>query len=382
MPWKETTPMSQRHEFVLLAQKEEVDFSLLCRRYGISRKTGYKWLARFRHDRDDGLCDRSRRPYSSPTRTALAIEQKVVDLRSTHPRWGGRKLKARLEALGHEAIPAPSTITSILRRHGCLDTVISKQQKPYLRFEHVAPNDLWQMDFKGDFQLGTSRCHPLTVLDDHSRFSLGLQACQNEQSGTVQQELTSIFKRYGLPWRMTMDNGSPWGNWQNGHSCLTEFGAWLIRLGVRLSHSRPHHPQTQGKDERFHRTLKLELLRDYAWRDHLECQAAFDRWRYTYNFERPHEALELAVPASRYQPSCRPFPAVLTPIEYSEDAVVRRVEPSGQIKFERRHFFVAQGLRGLHVGLRPTPTDGVWRIFFCHQQIMEIDLKEIPLRRR
>jgi len=378
MPWKETTHVSQRHEFVLLAQQEGADLSLLCRRFHVSRKTGYKWLKHFRQGGADGLRDRTRRPHASPARTPPAVEQQVLKLRAAHPAWGGRKLRARLLALGHDQTPAASTVTAILRRHGQLNADGAAPHKPLVRFEHAAPNELWQMDFKGYFPLAAGRCHPLTVLDDHSRFSLGVAACSDEQTETVRRALRDIFRRYGLPWRITCDNGAPWGHWRDGRGCLTQLGVWLVRLGVRLSHSRPHHPQTQGKDERFHRTLKLELLRDYAWRDVAECQTAFDRWRTTYNCERPHEALGLAVPASRYEPSCRPFPEELPAVEYAAGEVVRKVEASGQIKFERRHLFIGHGLRGMAVALRPTTTDGVLTVHFCHQRIMELDLRELP----
>ena len=291
MPWKESTCMSERHEFVLLASAPEANVSLLCRRFSISRKTGYKWLTRYLAGGAAALCEQSRRPHNSPRRTEQSVQERVLALRSEHPAWGGRKLRARLAALGRTELPAASTITAILRRHGRVAPEASQRRRPFCRFEHAAPNDLWQMDFKGDFALGAGRCYPLTVLDDHSRFSLGLRACRSQHREGVQEALTSIFGRYGLPRRMSMDNGFPWGLFVGGRSRWTQLTLWLVRLGVRVSHSRPYHPQTQGKDERFHRTLKLELLRGSAWRDLAECQQSFDRWRTAYNCERPHEAL-------------------------------------------------------------------------------------------
>ena len=377
MPWKVSSPVSERLEFVLLAAQEQANIRHLCRRFGISPTTGYKWRQRFQSEGAAGLQEQSRRPHHSPARSAPAVEQAVLELRRQHRRWGGRKLRARLQALGHSETPAASTITAILRRHHLLDLQESAQHRPFHRFEHEQPNELWQMDFKGDFALGRGRCYPLTVLDDHSRFNLGLVACADQTTQTTRAALTAIFRRYGLPFRMTMDNGKPWAAFAKGRSCHTHFSAWLIRLGITVSHSRPYHPQTQGKDERFHRTLKLELLGEQRWPDFGRCQQAFDHWRETYNLVRPHEALKLAVPASRYQPSRREFPAALPAIEYAEDAVVRKVGERGQVKYQQRKFFVGDAFGGLHVALRPTTTDGLLEVYFCHQKVGAIDLKAV-----
>lgn len=242
MSWKVSSLMSQRREFVRLAQAEGVNFSQLCERFGISRKTGYKWLKRFSAKGDEGLADHSRRPLQSPHRTDQEIEQAICQLRDKHPAWGGRKLHARLKALGQEDTPAPSTITGILRRHSRLDPRESEKHQAWQRFEHPSPNDLWQMDFKGDFALEAGRCYPLTALDDHSRFALILKACADQSTETVRAALTETFRRYGLPGRMTMDNGAPWGACGNEQSHYTVLTAWLLRIGVLVTHSRPRHP--------------------------------------------------------------------------------------------------------------------------------------------
>lgn len=377
MPWKVSSPMSARLEFVLLAAQEQANIRQLCRHFRISPTTAYKWKRRFQAAGAAGLQEHSRRPHHSPARSSLAIEQAVLELRRQHPVWGGRKLRARLLWLGYLEIPSASTITAILARHHLLDPLEASRHRPFQRFEHPHPNDLWQMDFKGDFGLGARRCHPLTVLDDHSRFSLGLVACSDQTTATTQLALSDIFRRYGLPLRMTMDNGKPWAAFTKGRSCHTHFSAWLMRLGVTVSHSRPYHPQTQGKDERFHRTLKLELLREGRWPDFDRCQQAFDRWRESYNCVRPHEALKLAVPASRYQPSSRAFPETLPVIEYDSGAVIRKVGERGQVKYEQRKFFVGDAFGGLYVALRPTMIDGLLEVYFCHQKVGSIDLKAV-----
>lgn len=373
MSWQEVSTMSLRQEFITMVQHGTVPVSELCRRFQVSRKTGYKWLARFTAHGTAGLADRSRRPHGSPRRTPVEVEAAVVALRDTHPAWGGRKLRRRLQDVGYRDIPAPSTLTAILHRHGRIEAAESPKHTAFTRFEHAAPNQLWQMDFKGHVALERGRCHPLTVLDDHSRFNLVLRACANEQGETVQAALTAAFRRYGLPERMTMDHGSPWG--ADPTHPLTLVTAWLIRLGIRVSHSRPYHPQTQGKDERFHRTLAVECLRAQPLRDLAHCQDRFDGFRASYNFDRPHEALGLAVPASRYSSSPRAFPEVLPPIEYGPGDTVRKVQAKGELCYRGQVFRVSTALRGYPVAVRPTPVDGRWAVYFCHHRVTEIDLR-------
>lgn len=377
MPWKEVSTMSQRHEFIQLAHHPGLSLRALCRRFGISPPTAYKWLTRYAAAGPAGLADRSRRPHQTPHRTPASLEAAVVALRLQYPTWGGRKLHARLCALGYHPVPAPSTITAILRRTPGLPAADPAPQRAWQRFEHATPNALWQMDFKGHFALLHGRCHPLTVLDDCSRFALCLHACPNEQGPTVQTQLTQTFRRYGLPARMLMDNGPPWGA-PLTLSPFTPLTVWLIRLGIGLTHARPAHPQTLGKDERFHRTLKADLLHQRTFRDLAHCQQHFDRWREHYNLERPHDALALAVPATRYTPSPRPFPERLPPLDYGAGAQVRRVQWKGEISFRGRRFPLTKALRGYPVAVRPTPQDGRWRVYFCHQYIRELDLHQPP----
>lgn len=195
MPWKVDSFMSVRQEFVQFAGLPEANVSALCRRFGISRKTGYKWLARSRQG--SALSDRSRRPHDSPARTPAAVEQLVVDLRLLHPAWGGRKLRRRLLDLKHPVVPAVSVIHAILKRHGLIDAKESDKHRAFERFERAEPNDLWQIDFKGHFAIETGRCHPLTMLDDHSRYNLLLKACGDERTMTVKTALIASFERYG-----------------------------------------------------------------------------------------------------------------------------------------------------------------------------------------
>ena len=374
MSWKEVTLMSLRMEFISLAMAKDRNMTQLCHRFEISCKTGYKWLKRYQKKGEAGLADRSRRPSNSPNATPLAMEEAVLGVRDLHPAWGGRKIRARLEALGHEDIPAASTITAILKRHGRIDPQESLKHKPWQRFEADEPNDLWQMDFKGHFQAAQGRCHPLTVLDDHSRYSLGLQACKNEREETVKERLVGIFCRYGLPKKILNDNGSTWGSDKN-HP-YTTLTVWMIRLGIVVIHARAYHPQTLGKDERFHQTLKKEVSQYCIGLDLTHCQKRFDQWRDIYNFQRPHEALDMAVPGSRYRQSTRSYPENLPPIEYGPDDQIRKVQYGGWISFRNRPHRIGNPFRGEYVAMRPTAIDGVFDVFFCNQKIDQINLKD------
>jgi len=371
--------MTQRLEFVLLAAQAGVNFRRLCRRFGISPKTGYKWKQRYREGGNAALRDRSRRPKSSPRRCGMDVAAKVVELRREQPTWGGRKLRRRLRDLGQTAVPAASTCTEILRRAELLSPEGRAAAKPWQRFERAQPNELWQTDFKGHFptQAGP-RCHPLTVIDDCSRFNLVLAALADETGPTVQRELTRAFEQYGLPEALLCDNGAPWGALDATcrHTSLT---VWLLRVGVRVMHGRPYHPQTQGKDERFHRTLNRDLLDRHTWRDLAHCAAQFPGFRHTYNCERPHDSLEGATPVSRYRPSVRSFPGSLPPLEYLTTDTVRTVHKNGIVMFHAQTWHIGRAFGGLPIGLRPsTQADGQWEVFFGHHRLGRLDLTAPP----
>lgn len=377
MVWRERTVMTEREEFVAmaLAADRTVSISELCRRFGVSRTTGYKWLERASCGAPDWSADRSRRPTTSPGRTPADVEAQVVQARLEHPQWGGRKLHHVLCDQGVEHVPAPSTITGILHRHGLINPDHPSAQPALTRFEHPRPNDLWQLDFMGHLPTATVRLHPLTLIDDHSRYALGLWACANERRETVEMHLISVFERVGLPLAILTDNGPPWGAMGGGG--ITRFEAWLIRLGIRVLHGHPYHPQTQGKVERLHRTIATEVTRTRRFADLHAAQRAFDHWRHVYNHTRPHEALMHRVPSTRYSASRLSYPATLPAIDYGEegpDCQIRVVRGQGAIGFRNRSFFISRGLIGQTVAVRPTTTDGLFAVFFCHQQVSQIDL--------
>jgi transposase InsO family protein len=370
MPWEQVSIMDQRREFVELAMQEGANRRELCRRFHIHASTGYKWLGRWLSDGE--LADRSRRPQSSPCQVERAIEQCVLAVRDAHPAWGARKIERCLDREGVHP-PAVSTIHEILRRNGRIVTPIGGPVA-HQRFEKPAPNLLWQMDFKGWVRLADgSRCHPLTIVDDHSRYTVGLEACADEQGSTVRNRLEWTFRRYGLPEAFFVDNGGPWGD--SGGERWTRFSVWLLKLGVAVLHSRPYHPQSRGKNERFHRTLKAEVFALKRFRDLAEVQRSFDAWRLIYNFERPHQAIDMNVPATRYRPSLRSMPDRMPSVEYDAHDIVRSVPlTKDYISFKGRHWIVPRAFRGERVAVRPLTVDGRYGIFFGAHQIASIDL--------
>jgi transposase InsO family protein len=376
MPFGEVSRMGTREEFVKLASVKGANVRQLCRRYGISPTTGYKWRQRWKDCGETELKELSRRPLSSPRRSDAAIEEAVLSVRAEEPTWGGRKISRRLKDLGHAVVPAPSTVTAILRRHGVELGAFGGGETAFIRFEQPRPNALWQMDFKGHVPLATAgRLHPLTVLDDHSRFAVVLAACADERTETVRTQLIAAFQRYGLPETIITDNGSPWGDGPG--SPFTSLGVWLIEHDIRISHSRSYHPQTMGKDERFHRTLKADVLAGPPFADLAAAERAFCRWRDVYNMQRPHEALELAVPASRYRPSPRDYAETVVAFEYAPGDIVRRVQRGGRISMLGRWVKVSKAFYGKALAFRPTTEDGVFNVLFRTHMIATVDIRAL-----
>lgn len=381
MGWIESDRVSERKEFVRLSLTEGANFSKLCERFGVSRKTGYKWVNRFRSQGEEGLLDQSRRPANSPSRTVDEIEKRVLELRDKHPAWGGRKLRALLLKQGIAA-PSASTITAILRRHNRLSDAGSSKHKPWTRFQRSWPNDLWQMDFKGEIKVATEQwCYPLTILDDHSRYSLGVQACENQRGVTVKARLRSVFEKYGIPRSIYVDNGNPWGTPHRGFR-HTRFSVWLLRNNIHVIHGTPHHPQGRGKIERFHRTLSLEVLQERNFVDHNDVQSALDPWREIYNHERPHESLDMRVPADDYCPSVRSFKEQSEPWEYSSRFETRKTNPHGQISFQGKTYRVSEAFAGQRIGLCTTVEDGCWDVYYCRFLIGKLDQRDGSIERR
>lgn len=376
MPWQPRDLMDTKREFLELALKPGANRRELCRRFGISPKTGYALIRRHASEGMGPACtSRSTKPLHSPFKTNLELEQQIIELRQLY-RWGARKIAQRLLDLGTSRVPAPSTITDILRRNGLITEQASAAAQHWQRFEHELPNALWQIDFKGAIGTPAGPCHPLTLLDDHSRFNLTIQACGKTDTASVQGHLHQVFERYGLPVRINADNGPPWGS-PKAPDALSALAIWWIRLGIRVSHSRPYHPQTNGKLERFHRSFEAEVIAQRSFSNLAQAQRAFTYWREVYNHERPHESLGMRTPATRYEISTRAMPAGLPSIEYGPDDQVLIVGWDGRIDFKGRPLRVSNALHRLPIAMRPAPdADGCFDAYFCHHRLMRLDLRQ------
>lgn len=369
MPWLETKVSEQRMQFVIAAKQPSANFSVVCRTFGVSRRTGYRWVARYEGAGSlTALAERSRRPHTSPSRTGATVTARVVALRRTYG-WAGRKLQALLAAEGMPCSTA--TIDRIIRREGLVDPTAS--HRPALRrFERATPNELWQMDFKGQYPTTDARwCFPLSILDDHSRYVVGLFALSSTQGGPVHAALIRCFQRSGLPQAILIDHGIPWWGTANGHG-LTALSVALISQGIELIYSGVHHPQTQGKIERFHRTLGTRLRQWGVPQTLPGFRRLLARFRSEYNEVRPHEATGLQAPATRYRPSPRPYVARPPTWDYPAGLDVRRVDHAGCISRNGHRYFVCQALATHWVGCQAV--DQRLLVRYRHLYVREIDL--------
>lgn len=365
--------MKQREDFVLSVKAGQKTISALCREYGISRKTGYKWLKRAKEGRR--LADASRRPNRQPSKTAQETERIIIDIRAKNPTWGGKKIKAVLEAVGVEGVPSAKTCGNILKRNGMIDPEEAKKHIAYQRFERDACNQLWQIDFKGDFLLGDgSRCYPLDILDDHSRFCIKI-APKNATTGTKESVLEA-FLEFGLPDSILTDNGAQFSGFRGGY---TQFERWLMDLDVFPIHGRIMHPQTQGKIERFHRTMKAEALRNTP--ANLEqAKKQLSDWRWCYNELRPHEALGMKAPASVYCASTRRYEPPRD-FDYPSNAKMIKVNNWGYLRFGPIQVYLSETMADTYLEIRPTDNDR-FAVIYRNYQIAVIDAAERKLANR
>jgi len=372
MPFEGKTVPMYREEFVTRCLNNEKHKAALCREYGISRPTGDKWIKRFRAG--ESMDDRSRAPFRT-NRISRAVEEKIIAQRLMEPALGAVKLRRMLMNQGEIDVPCASTVNAVLKRNNLITKEASEAATPYKRFEKEAPNVMWQADFKGHYALENGvRCHPLSVLDDHSRFCLCADAKEDERLAGTMESFTATFRTYGLPQILLCDNGSPWGNSQTT-SC-TRFEIWLMDLGILPIHIRPKHPQTQGKVERFNGSYKRERLSFYTPRDMADAQARRLEYREFYNNVRPHHALALNVPATRYSPSARPFPEKIEAWEYDAAAVVHKVKSTGYLYFSGQGFFIGESFGGKNIAIIPSATDGIVDLLYRQFRVAQINLSE------
>ena len=380
MPWQETCVRNERTRFVVDWERKLESMAELCRRYGVSRRTGYKWLQRYQQQGWAGLEDRSRAPRRHPLQTAATIEQEILALRAQHTRWGAITLQARLQrAQPKVAWPAVSTIGNLLRRHGL--TVPRRRRRraaptpPPLTAGHE-PNRVWCADFKGWFRTQDGeRCDPLTISDAASRYLLRCQAVTKPDGEHVQPLFEATFREFGLPRVLRTDNGPPFATLAV-HG-LSRLAVWWIKLGIYPERIEPGHPEQNGRHERMHRTLKQETASPPAANLRAQ-QRALDRFRQDYNEERPHQGLQLRTPSECYQGSGREYPSRLEEPEYPAVMEVRRVL-DGRIRWRRQRVYVGKGLNGERVGLEAVG-EGSWRVWFCFYELGLLDERELCLR--
>lgn len=365
MPWKVTDPVDQRTEFInAVLARNRPPIADLAELFGISEKTAYKWLARFRAGGLPALEDRSRRPDESPNATSEEVRQALLELRKDHPKWGPKKL-IKLMRTSHKELtpPAASTVGSILKAEGLVQprrrrrAGIGESKLPFKPAE--SPNETWAIDHKGEFTVERRPCYPLTLSDSFSRFLFTCHACRSTAFEQARPILEQAFLKYGLPLRMRSDNGPPFGS--QGIGGLSQLSVYLAHLGIEQEFITPGKPQENGRHERIHRTLKAEavLPAGSSWPAQ---QLQFDEFRRTYNHVRPHEALQMRTPADVYVRSPRQLPGRLPEFAYHSGFLIRSVRTSGEIKWRGRTVFLSETLIGEQVGLLESEVDGWWSV--------------------
>lgn len=382
MPWKDYEVTEERWRFIEDWKSEDFSMVELCEHYGVTRKTGYKWLYRYRERGAQGLQDGSRAPHRHPNQVGAEMEERIIAMRAKHPRWGAPKIRGRLrldDAGG--TIPAESTIGEILKRNGL--TVPRKRRRSSRGGEQKlaeaeGPNRVWCADFKGWFRTQDGwRIDPLTISDQYSRYLFRCQAVPRVDSVHTKAVMVAAFREYGLPERIRTDNGAPFGS--NGESGLTGLTVWWIKLGIVPEHIQPGKPQQNGRHERMHRTLKQETASPPAANRRAQ-QVRFDQFRKEYNQERPHQALGQKLPAEFYQPSARDYPARLRAVEYPAGWTLRRISSAGQMKWANQDVFVAHPLEGETVGLEQID-ERHWRVWFSFHEVGVLDTQKLLIRR-
>jgi transposase InsO family protein len=358
MPWMERRVKMLREEFVAQTMQEDRNISALCKKFGISRKTGYKWIKRFQEN--ECLEDQNRKPKTSHSKTDERIEKLIFEIRLERPGWGARKIRAFLYHKGYE-MPCVRTVNNILKRNGLISIEASLARKPFKRFEREQNNELWQADFKGDvLMLDGNRCYPLTILDDHSRYALLIEPRHDQRD--VLRSFIPVFRLYGLPEAILTDNGANFAGFKNGY---TQFERALMDQDILPIHGRVYHPQTQGKIERFHRSMENEVLKLHRPLNFAEASELLDRWKAVYNFERPHEALGDRCPAQVYTPSQRTYLEKVQPYEYGSQYHLIKINNWGYLRFADYQIYISETFRDTSVQL--VPHEGDDSVLVCYR---------------
>jgi transposase InsO family protein len=373
VPWKEKTVKMSREEFVKRVLSKDRSKSALCREYGISRPTGDKWIERYLNGEE--ISDRSRAPFHTANKTPEEKEKIVLGIRQRYPALGAVKIRKILKDNGVKDLPCNSTVNAILKRNGCISKEASEAATPYQRFEKEQPNEMLQADFKGHFAMKNGqRCHPLTIIDDASRFNMCIDPLLTETFAEVKQSFTRIFFEYGLPFSLLCDNGNPWGTSQS--TGFTLFEIWLMDLGVLTLHGRIRHPQTQGKDERFNESLNRELIRQTTIQNIPDAKRQFDEYREFYNNIRPHFALDLDVPAQHYKKSEIKMPDKIEDWEYPQGYITRKINSAGFLAYNGQGYFLSEAFGGIVIGLRDSSIPEHINLYYRQFQIGRINVDE------
>ena len=390
MPWSETTAMGERKKFIDDLLDRRYSMSELCGKYGISRKTGYKWIERFRLEGVQGLEDRSHAATVVHNRTPPEIERALIAARHRHPTWGAAKLMYEVGRKHPQwTLPHESTVCDILKRNGLVRPRVQRRPLGHPgrpTQEILRPNDCWSADFKGQFRLGNGQyCYPLTVTDNYSRYLLEVRGLDGTVHDDSKRVFTRIFKEYGLPVRLRTDNGVPFAAASLGR--LSRLSVWWIKLGVLPELIEPGKPQQNGRHERMHKTLKDETTRPPAYSLSGQ-QRKFDRFRGEFNDQRPHEALDMTPPAGWYQPSRRSMPDKLVEPDYPDRFEVRLVSGNGGVRWHSSWVNVTSVLVGEYIGFEEVD-DGLWDVYFgpmrigrFHERLLRIEDSMSKLKRR
>jgi len=368
MAWKAMDVDEQRVSFVVAASRKESPLTALCAEFGISRPTGDLWRKRFAAEGLSGIAERSRRPHRSPRQTGPELEEHVVAVRRRYPDWGARKLKV---VLGREGVElSRSAIDRILLRRGLVREQ-DRHRPAVKRFEREQPNQLWQMDFKGP-KNWPHPIGPLSVIDDHSRYLIALAATGKLDGDLVRAQLEQAFERCGVPEAMLMDHGTPWWNWQS-FSGRTHLSLWMMRQGIQLCWSGIGHPQTQGKVERFHGSLQraLDLRLDVGRLATSDPQPWLDAYRHEHNHVRPHQALAMQTPATRWHPSVRRYQPAPPAWQYPEGAWTLKIDCQGTLDIQGKRWRIGKTLAGERVLIQPV--EQRYLIYYCNTLVREIN---------
>jgi len=380
MPWKETNPVNERVKFIAAYLSNEDDFTDLCDWFGISRKTGYKWVERYESNGVEGLREYSRAPHTHPNALDDKVVEAILSARKRHPTWGPRKLLVILKRQQPKIpLPVASTVGEILRRNGFIKKRRRRiRSSPYgkeLR-TYDGPNAVWCADFKGHFPVNGKRCHPLTISDGYSRYLIRCKALPRPLSQPTLQVFESAFREFGMPEAIRTDNGPPFSTLAAGG--LSRLAVWWIRLGIRPERILPGRPDQNGRHERMHRTLKAETTKPPR-NSFPAQQRAFDQFRQEYNHVRPHEALDQNVPASRYLSSLKSYPQRLPEPEYPEHFYLQRTYPNGMISFNSTRCYISVCLQEELIGLEEVDDDR-WRVYFGPVALGLLDLQNVRKR--